>query len=1330
MKQLYIEKISFFHVFPLLLAGFLLVLAACENPFIDRATQPKTIIFISNGGSEVPSQIIYRGAKVIKPADPKKGDEEFLGWFIDDSYFINEWDFSAVPEGDLILFAKWSDFFADIIQEVNINIEIPVKNAVPDTTAEVPPDSNYTAGPVSWSPNNNLFLGGQQYTATVTLTAAHHHVFAQTEFSAFFNDSLPASVLNNTGSTITLFYAFPATLNKIVDSVTITNQPLQMNYIHGDALDLSGLSVTLVYSDGTSDENITPDAFGTKGIYTSVVNEVILSYSGVYNNQRITVSAGGVTAETNANLVIELQVIQSAAVTVIVPVVGQVPSSMTNASGHFTVSDVTWDPVDDQFFASVAYTVSVTITADTNYTFAGGLMTAAISGQSASIINNGDTAVLTYKFAQTGTRAVTGVSIVSHPDTLTYTHGDPLDLTGLVVRLTYNDTSVENVPLDMLEGFHITTVPAAGSPLSRLASNNNFIAVIYNSSATLRANTNNLTISPKTITITGVNAVTRPFNSSTSVALAGGVLQGLESFDTGNVGFSLGSGTIESADVGNNKQVSTSIALTGIAASNYTLTPLPPASVLVNITHSLITSASVTVMAPAAGMMPPATAFSAGRYSASVTWLRNDAAFTGTFLNGNIYKAIITLTPDENYAFAENLLEANINGNAAETNIDSNSGTAVVLSRAFQAADKVVIGIAILSQPSNLTFTNGAALNLTGLSVTLTYNDATTEIVPLALFAENDITTAPAAGAQLSRLTHNNNFVTVIYDNSAVIRANTNPLTINQKTITITGVTAVTREYNGTTTVALSGGTLQGLETFDDGTVNFILGNGTIQSADIGDNKQVTTNIALTGGAASNYTLTQLAPSGVLVNITPALITSAAVSVTTPAANLMPSSTVFSTGHYTAAAAWLRNGASFTGAFQSGNNYTATVTLTADPNYAFSAGLINANVSINDNSASTNIVSNSGSAVVLSRIFETEPKAVTSIATTSQPSNLNYTHGQALSLTGLSVMFTYNDATTLTVPLAQFAANNITTVPANDSILSRSDHNNVPVIIIYNSSAIRASTNQLNISKAAGAAVTLQDPYFVSGNSYTADAPAAPATGQIIEYAISTSTNAALSELTWQMSPAFTIVPLSEATYYWYARTAENNDYLAGAHSKSVNGIDFYTVSFNSDGGSFTPSVQIVRSGQSAAAPASNPTKAGFGFYGWLNGAALWNFAAPVTENVILTADWKANQMFSVTFAQISDLAPNNIPTGLSISRSGASGLQTGITITIAPQAGQTYSNISWTHNGHTLSNTSTLELKNDDIRINLVGNDKIISLSLSVNDVPYSKNITFNVVP
>ena len=96
---------------------------------------------------------------------------------------------------------------------------------------------------------------------------------------------------------------------------------------------------------------------------------------------------------------------------------------------------------------------------------------------------------------------------------------------------------------------------------------------------------------------------------------------------------------------------------------------------------------------------------------------------------------------------------------------------------------------------------------------------------------------------------------------SGVIHTTAN---ITQKAVSITGVAATPRTYDGTLPVALSGGTLSGVETADAANVGFELHTGTMADAKAGNAKPVTTNITLTGSRAGNYSLTQ--PTDVTVN--------------------------------------------------------------------------------------------------------------------------------------------------------------------------------------------------------------------------------------------------------------------------------------------------------------------------------------------------------------------------------------------------------------------------------------------------------------------------------
>jgi hypothetical protein len=94
--------VSFF-----ILIIFLSFILTCDNSLITQTLYPSLITFDSNGGSQVDSQTVYRGEKAVRPSDPVRGDNGFLGWFVDNWSFQVEWDFDNEPEGDLVLYAGW-----------------------------------------------------------------------------------------------------------------------------------------------------------------------------------------------------------------------------------------------------------------------------------------------------------------------------------------------------------------------------------------------------------------------------------------------------------------------------------------------------------------------------------------------------------------------------------------------------------------------------------------------------------------------------------------------------------------------------------------------------------------------------------------------------------------------------------------------------------------------------------------------------------------------------------------------------------------------------------------------------------------------------------------------------------------------------------------------------------------------------------------------------------------------------------------------------------------------------------------------------------------------
>jgi uncharacterized repeat protein (TIGR02543 family) len=266
------------------------ILFACENPMMVQVLEPKTITFNSNGGSPVPSQNLIKGEYVKKPADPQKADFSFLGWFQDNEVFSLEWDFEKIPRKDITLYAKWSDPAGTDI--IDIAVTGPMTGKVPVTTASV--TGNYIVDKVSWSPNDSVFKGNTSYTVTVTVKSNDGSIFSGS-IGATIN-GYKALVTQNNGFMITVVYAFAPTSAQPLSGISMKTPPEKLEYTHGDTLDLSGLVVTLIYEDDSTEE-VTLEKFAAKGITTNPANGTVLS-SSTHNGKPVEVSLDSYSVNT------------------------------------------------------------------------------------------------------------------------------------------------------------------------------------------------------------------------------------------------------------------------------------------------------------------------------------------------------------------------------------------------------------------------------------------------------------------------------------------------------------------------------------------------------------------------------------------------------------------------------------------------------------------------------------------------------------------------------------------------------------------------------------------------------------------------------------------------------------------------------------------------------------------------------------------------------------------------------------------------------------------------------------------------------------------------
>ena len=264
--------------------------------------------------------------------------------------------------------------------------------------------------------------------------------------------------------------------------------------------------------------------------------------------------------------------------------------------------------------------------------------------------------------------------------------------------------------------------------------------------------------------------------------------------------------------------------------------------------------------------------------TANVTW--SPALTDGKFAANTAYTATVTVTPNTGYVFTDS---SNV---TMDGYTFTRSGNSFVATKTFETtANKSLTGLTVTNQPTKKTYTHGDQFDQNGMVVKATYDDGSTD---------NNFTDYTVSYANGTCLKKGDTTVTLTAGGKT---AKVSGLTVGQKELSITGLQATNRAYNGSTEVALTGGTLT--DVVNGETVSVAMPTqGTADNANVGSNKSVTVaKPELTGTDAGNYTLADI--SGVKVNITPAeyTYTYAKTKDTATVGTALPtSSTVSATG--------------------------------------------------------------------------------------------------------------------------------------------------------------------------------------------------------------------------------------------------------------------------------------------------------------------------------------------------------------------------------------------------------------------------------------------------
>ena len=562
------------------------------------------------------------------------------------------------------------------ITTVAVNVTAPVTGAVPNTTATGTGD--FTGSTVAWSPNHTVFAASTVYTASVALTANSGFTFSELNTATINGNA--ATITNNTGSTVTLSFQFPQTAAPALTPITTAAVNVTAP-VTGEAPNTTATGTgDFTRSAVTWSPNHT--VFAASTVYTASVTLTAnagFTFSGL-TTATISGNAATITNNTGSNVTLSFQFpqtaapaltpITTAAVNVTAPVTGATPNTTATGTGDFTRSTVIWSPNHTVFAASTVYTASVTLTANSGFTFSG-LTTATINGNPATISNNTGSAVtLSFQFPPTATGGT--------PEATHITVYDKYDRCGSWVGI-FNIICGE--PLFDLVA---TVYPSNANQTVTWSSNNPLVEVDQNGVVIIPYVCWDLVDNNVIITATAENGVQGWFEIFITLWRSLGEDIYNEQYLTLPDSLSnylldeVESAYIDFEPTGSYAGITplNTPSVTGVTYFTYDVF-----NRLTNV-HRItewtpITTAAIHVTAPRAGEAPNRTASGTGNFTRStVTWSPTAAMFAAN----TRYTATITLTANRGFTF--NGLEiATINGRPAT--ITNNTGRTVTISYQF-----------------------------------------------------------------------------------------------------------------------------------------------------------------------------------------------------------------------------------------------------------------------------------------------------------------------------------------------------------------------------------------------------------------------------------------------------------------------------------------------------------------------------------------------------------------------------------------------------------------------------------------------------------------------
>ena len=392
---------------------------------------------------------------------------------------------------------------------------------------------------------------------------------------------------------------------------------------------------------------------------------------------------------------------------------------------------------------------------------------------------NAETNKLTVNERKFNPNNVVKLKVKTQPVKLKYTEGDELNLTGLEVILIDNFGKEKDVTLDKFNDYQITTEPANKTVLK---TTHNATAITVKKGNLDPVVTNTITVTAKAFDpdhVTKIEVKTQPkkleYTEGESL-----VLDGLEVTLTDNFGKTKDVKFVDFAQYDITAEPKNGTALT-VAAHNGKPVTLTKGNLTPAETENLTVKAKVFDPDHVASIKvtkePDKIIYTEGDnldLTGLVVTLTDNQGTTKEVPFADFETNGITATP----ANGTELTVANHNKKTVKiTKGDLSAETAAltVNSKGFDLDN--VKTIEVISQPSNLIYTEGEKLNLAGLKVKLTDDKGKIKEVSFEAFEENGIKTDPANDADL-KVADNGKTVTITKGNA---RTETYALTVNPK---------------------------------------------------------------------------------------------------------------------------------------------------------------------------------------------------------------------------------------------------------------------------------------------------------------------------------------------------------------------------------------------------------------------------------------------------------------------------------------------------------------------------------------------------------------------